>query len=60
MTRTDAISAAGRVLARARYLLMELSPRESAMAAYVPGGPSVDDLERRIRALRGDELGSAA
>lgn len=49
-TRQEAIAAAGRILARARADLLEKSPRESAEAAYVPGGPSVDELQARIRA----------
>lgn len=30
-----------------------LSPRDAATAAYVPGGPSIDQLETEIRAMRG-------
>jgi hypothetical protein len=29
------------------------TPREAAEAAHVPGGPSIDELEARIRAARG-------
>lgn len=50
-TQEQAIADAGRILADARADLLERSPRESALAAYVPGGPDVDELERRIRAL---------
>lgn len=60
-TRTEAIAAAGRVFARAKADLLEKPPRESAEAAYVPGGPSVDELEQRIRALfTGAPAGHAA
>jgi hypothetical protein len=51
--RAHAIAAAGRILALARRDLLEYSPRESAQAAHVPGGPSVDDLEQRIIARLG-------
>ena len=50
-TQAEAIADASLVLARARADLIEKPPRESAEAAYVPGGPTVDELERRIRAL---------
>ncbi|MEC3977868.1 hypothetical protein [Amycolatopsis sp. H20-H5] len=46
--RQEAVAAAGLVLAMARRDLLERSPRESALAAYVSGGPSIDELERRI------------
>lgn len=49
--RAQAIWAAGAVLARRRQLLIERTPRESALAAYVPGGPSVEELEQRITDL---------
>lgn len=52
-TRDEAIAAAGVILASARASLIEKSPRESAEAAYVPGGPSVKELEQRICALLG-------
>lgn len=55
-TREEAIAAAGRELALAYRDLRECTPRESAEAAYVSGGPSVEELERRIkRRLYGDE-----
>lgn len=61
MTRDECIQAAGRVLARINYLIATRSPRESAEAAWVPGGPSLDELEARIRVLRGEaEQGRAA
>lgn len=49
--RAEAIAAAGQILARAWAAFFERSPRESAEAAYVPGGPSIEEIERRIRAL---------
>ncbi|SES21173.1 hypothetical protein SAMN04488000_118131 [Lentzea albida] len=53
-TREEAIRAAGTVLAHIRHLIATRTPRESAEAAWVPGGPSLDELERRIRVLRGE------
>jgi len=51
--RQQAISAAGRVWAAGCARQAALTPREAAEEAYVPGGPSVDELERRIRRRRG-------
>ena len=47
-TKAEAIDAAARVYARALRDLVELPPRQSAEAAYIPGGPSVDELQRLI------------
>lgn len=52
-TRQECIAQAGRVLAQARADLAVLSPREQAEAAYTPSGPSVDEIEDRIRVRRG-------
>lgn len=52
-TRADVIADAGRVWARACARMAALTPREQAEEAYRPGGPSVDELEARIRAQRG-------
>lgn len=52
-TKDEAIAAAGAIAAQAYQDLVERSPRESAEAAYVPGGPPVEELERRIRELLG-------
>lgn len=60
MTRDECVRAAGEVLADINYLIATRSPRESAEAAYVPGGPSLDELEARIREMRGETLGRAA
>jgi hypothetical protein len=30
----------------------QLTPRQAAVEAYQPGGPSIDELETRIRARR--------
>ena len=51
-SREDAIAAAGRVWASVCARQDSLSPRQAAEEAYRPGGPSVDELERRIAARR--------
>lgn len=48
--RVAAIAAAGHILALAAQDLGERTPRESALAAHWSGGPSIDELERRIAA----------
>lgn len=60
MNREDAIAAAAGALAHARRLLAERTPRESALAAWTPTGPGVDELEARIRVLRGMPPAAAA
>ena len=49
----EAIRQAGEVLAMAEIAAAQMTPRELAEACYTPTGPSVDDLEDRIRAERG-------
>jgi hypothetical protein len=44
----DRIRAAGRILADARRVRDSLPPREAALLAYTPGGPSVDEIEALI------------
>lgn len=60
MTRDECIQAAGQELTRIKFLLATRTPRESAEAAYVPGGPSLDELEARIRVIRGEQGRAAA
>lgn len=50
--RDEAIAAAGRALADAIARRDALPPRAAAEEAHVPGGPSIDELEQRIRARR--------
>lgn len=52
-TYAEAITAAGQMLARARAERDALPPRQAAELAHYTGGPSVDEIERQIRALRG-------
>lgn len=59
-TRDEAIAAAGQALADATDRLATGDPRESALAAYVPGGPTVDELENRIRAWQGQQAALAS
>lgn len=51
-TREEAIAAAGRAHADAIARLNSRDPHEAALAAFEPGGPSVDELEARIRRRR--------
>jgi len=48
-----AIARAARTYANGRRAMAQMTPREQAEAAYTPTGPSVDELEDRIRAERG-------
>lgn len=51
------IAAAGRVLAAATARMNNMSPREIALAAYSPGGPSLEQLEKFAAArLRGESI----
>lgn len=52
-TREEAIADAGRVLAAGWRRQDSLDPRAAALEAHSPGGPSVDELEDRIRVRRG-------
>lgn len=52
-TYQEAVNTFGRAVAAAIALRDSMSPRQAAEAAYTPGGPSVEELERRIRAHRG-------
>lgn len=53
MTEEQAIDGAGAILARARADQAERTPAEAARLAFVPGGPSEEEIEQRIRARRG-------
>lgn len=48
-TRQQALDEAGEVFADALAIVSALTPRQAAERAWHPGGPSVDELERRIR-----------
>lgn len=54
------LAAAARVFALDRALSDRMNPREAAEAAHYAGGPSVDELERRIVNLRTRPLPAAA
>ena len=60
MTGEERIAAAGRVLAQMCARQSALTPRQAAEEAYRPGGPSVAELEARIRAQRADAARGAA
>lgn len=59
-TRERAIVAAGEAFADALDRLEARDPAVSARAAWVPGGPSVTELEARIRAHRTQPARSAS
>ncbi|MCW2831110.1 MAG: hypothetical protein JWP31_1802 [Aeromicrobium sp.] len=52
-TRDEALDAAARDVAASNAAIAHMTPREQAEAAYTPTGPSVDELEARIRRRRG-------
>lgn len=52
-TQSEAIAKAGQTLATARSVADQMTPRELAEVAHRAGGPSVDELEDRIRGRRG-------
>lgn len=56
----QAIEEAGRTLADARARMDSLTPHQAALEAHVPGGPSVAELEDRVRAARGLPLANTA
>ncbi|WP_449278033.1 hypothetical protein [Leucobacter sp. GX24907] len=50
-TETEALQAAGRVLAVGIMRTMSMDPHEAALGAYIPRvTPPVEELEARIRA----------
>ena len=55
-TRAECIAAAGQVFADAIDRLNAADPHEAALAAYEPGGPSVEEIEALIRQQRGDAV----
>jgi len=51
-TREECMARAARAFAVGRDLMMATDPHEAAEEAAYAGGPSVDELERRIRESR--------
>lgn len=51
----EQITAAAQLFAAARARRDSLSPEEAARQAYVPGGPSVEEIAALIRELRGEQ-----
>lgn len=56
MSWQDAITDAGRILALARAERDALPPHLAARAAWQAGGPSLQEIENKIRAQRGMPL----
>lgn len=52
MTRDECLNAAARVWADTCAREALLTPRQAAIEAHQPGGPSVDELEQQIRTWR--------
>lgn len=52
VTRAQVIEAVAEVHADAHLSLFDGTARDAAERAYTPGGPSLDELEQRIRAYR--------
>ncbi|QIK83018.1 hypothetical protein [Sanguibacter sp. HDW7] len=59
-TRTAAITAAGTSIAQAYALRDSLPVEEAARIAYTPTGPTLAELEDRIRAQRATQTADAA
>ena len=53
VTRAEAIAAAARIFVEACRVRDSLPVEEAARQAYTPTGPSIVELERKIRAQRG-------
>lgn len=52
--RASAAATAGSAIANGLAMRDALPPRQAAELAWTPTGPSVDELEQRIRAQRHD------
>lgn len=59
-TREECMRNAGRTLAATRALSAAMEPRRAAEEAHYAGGPSVDEIEARIRARRAQSAEVAA
>jgi hypothetical protein len=59
-TRDQALTAAAACLAEARRIRDALPVEEAARRAHRAGGPSIAELERRIRARRAGSRATAA
>lgn len=56
----QSLDEAAQLFVDARARRDSLPPREAAEEAFVPGGPSVDEIEAQIRRLRGLPLRDTA
>lgn len=55
-TQEEIFKVASVVFGRELSRTLMMDPREAAEGAHLPGGPSVDELERRILAMREKHL----
>ena len=53
-TRAEAVKAAGQCFAEGLILRDSLPVEEAARRAYTPTGPSIPEIEAKIRAQRGE------
>ncbi len=60
VTRDEAIQACAVVLAHCADELSRMTPEAVAEQAYVPGGPSREEIAERFRALRDKSRATAA
>lgn len=58
-TREQALYDVGRIVAAAVERIRSLTPEEAARQAYRPGGPSVEELTAKLRAMRAADKSSA-
>jgi hypothetical protein len=56
----EACAAAGAALRAGRIARDSMSPRDAALAAHRPGGPSVDEIEALIRQHRAEARAALA
>lgn len=59
-TKEEVLATAGEVLARGIAKVLSMDPHEAALAAQVNGGPSVEELEARIRVMHAQAAAAKA
>lgn len=53
-TKAESLAAVGPILAEGIVRTMSRDPHDAAVAAYIEGGPSVEELEARIRGFHAE------
>ncbi len=59
-TKAEAVRACARILAAAHAHMATLTAEEAAREAYIPGGPTVEELAAEIRRRRAQSARTAA